>query len=161
MFDEEFVVQLGNPYNNYQYRQASEVEIIESELETVDENGEPIIVYNTQYFPDIRRAEHQYAWLDLMPISVSDVQGVDGQGGILNPYSDFGVHYMVKINNHYYDPSYGKRFDSLKGWEEDSVVGYYTWKKMNHPVTGELILDLYFRKNDINETTIIEASYGH
>lgn len=158
MFDDELVVQLDNPYHSYQYRQASEVEVIESQTEWLDENAEPYIVHTTQYFPDIRREGHQYAWLDLFPVSVNDVQGVEGQG-VLNPYSDFGLHHMVKINGYYYDPSYGKRFSSLKDWEENSVAGYFVFENMNHPVTGELILHLYFRKNEVNETTIIEFDY--
>lgn len=161
VFNNELLVQLDYPYLNYQYKQASKVEVVESQLETVDENGEPTTVYNTQYFPDIRGDGHQYTWLDLFPLSVNDVQGVEGQGTILNPYSDFGVHYMVKINGKYYDPSYGARFDSLKDWEETSVAGYYVWERMNHPDTGNLILYLYFRKNELNETTIIEEYYGH
>lgn len=42
-----------------------------------------------------------------------------------NPASRFENHQLVLIGNQWYDPSYGRNFDSLDDWENQSVEAYY------------------------------------
>jgi hypothetical protein len=46
-----------------------------------------------------------------------------------NPSADFNRHFIVKIENVYYDPSYGKKYNSVKEWEESSIDGFFIEEK--------------------------------
>jgi hypothetical protein len=50
--------------------------------------------------------------------------GLPGQNQ-LNPKDAFDVHFVVKYNSKYYDPSYGTGpFDTPKDWENASLAGF-------------------------------------
>ena len=54
---------------------------------------------------------------------VTDQNGIPGQGNP-NPASLFGNHQVV-IDGQYYDPSYGKKFASLKDIDDNAIDGYF------------------------------------
>ncbi len=57
-------------------------------------------------------------------VSFQDKEGVPGQGNA-NPYSDFEKHYIVKIGEIYFDPSYGNGYlNSLQSWEDQAIDGF-------------------------------------
>ena len=79
--------------------------------------------------------------------NVTDAEGIPGQGGIANPYSDFGSHYVVSVADVIYDPSYGGvPFSSLEVWEANSIDGFFVPKR-EIDRAGNNIKVLYLRKN--------------
>ena len=63
-----------------------------------------------------------------------DVEGIAGQQNI-NPQSEFNFHYVIKINNKIYDPSYGSQsFGGPRQGEQEhentSIAGIYTLKEI-------------------------------
>jgi len=62
---------------------------------------------------------------------VFDEIGIAGQGN-RDPRSDFVLHYVVRYQNEYYDPSYGlplgsHGYASRLGWENSSLDGFWRW----------------------------------
>jgi len=54
----------------------------------------------------------------------ADAPGVAGQGNSPNPPSEFGNHWIDKLNGKYYDPSYGiGPFTDLKAYEDAAFSG--------------------------------------
>ncbi len=64
--------------------------------------------------------ENSYSWKFA---EVTDQNGIPGQGNP-NPASLFGNHQVV-IDGQYYDPSYGKKFASLKDIDDNTIDGYF------------------------------------
>ena len=63
----------------------------------------------------------------------ADMAGSAGQGNSPNPPSTFGNHWIVKMNNNYYDPSYGLGpFTDLKKYEDDACEGSMDVIGMNY-----------------------------
>ena len=57
----------------------------------------------------------------------ADEGGVDAQGGVSNPVSNFDDHKLYQYKNKYYDPSYGKgSFSDKAAWATESLSGYGT-----------------------------------
>ena len=57
-------------------------------------------------------------------VSFRDKEGVPAQGNA-NPYSDFERHFIVKIGETYFDPSYGKGYlNGLQSWEDQAIDGF-------------------------------------
>ncbi len=109
----------------------------------------------TQFDPrtyDAATQEWSYKWGD--NADVTDSAGVYGQG-TTNPRSEFTDHVVAKIGGRYYDPSYGRSFDSLPLWENSSVAGFYFATQFN-PGTPNSKLAWVFRHNpdglDVTET---------
>ena len=73
-----------------------------------------------------------------MNAQVTDLPGVPGQG-TTNPQSIFDNHVLVLFKGVYYDPSYGKSYNSLADFEDRAVVGFVKGKKL---VESDVNLDL-------------------
>ncbi len=118
---------------------------------TIGEELEPVIFHQ----PDIRRENFLYEWNEsLTSTNVIDSNGSPAQG-TLNPYSDFSNHRIVKVGGKYFDSSYGKKYDSLKNWEENSISGFFI--ETQFEIDGEIFFYLYIRKNTLEETTITDV----
>lgn len=62
----------------------------------------------------------------------TEAPGVPGQG-TANPASLFGNHQVARINGVYYDPSYGKTYNSLGQFDDEAVAGHYAIPASNDP----------------------------
>ena len=98
--------------------------------------------------PDIRRAGFLYEWIGNP--DVTDEEGVPGQG-VSNPYSDFKSHFLVNVKGKIYDPSYGKDFESVEAWEEESVGAFFYFESIRIGKTKNFSYYLRIRKNIPNE----------
>jgi hypothetical protein len=78
-------------------------------------------------------------------IDVTDAAGIPGQN-TSNPHSLFGDHVMAKLDGKYYDPSYGRLWDSVKQFEDTAVAGFYAGGSM-FPGTANQKVVHGFRKN--------------
>jgi hypothetical protein len=120
----------------YSHYNGVNVEVVDIGTNINDEE-----VYNV--FPDIRRENHEYEWIGT-PQVLDNPSGIPGQNTV-NPYSDFGAHFVALSNGRLYDPSYGHVYDSLKEWEDNAVSAfgfldydqstgiYYLWFRKNEP----------------------------
>jgi len=94
-----------------------------------------------------RLSAGHYGWIGTPEVVEED--GIIGQGN-KNPFSDFNRHYIVKIGDVYYDPSYGKKYSSVKQWEDDmekgSIAGFYRETSFK-TVNGETSIRWIIRKN--------------
>ena len=71
-----------------------------------------------------RSVAGKYAQWDMTkPIALNDGKGIPGQN-VENPYSDFIAHFIVKVGEEIFDPSYGVRCKSTKEWAEKSIEGF-------------------------------------
>lgn len=105
--------------------------------------------------PQIRDVEHKYLWLESpSPDVIDDPTGLPGQG-VQNPYSDFGKHYVVGLNGDIFDPSYGKRFESVSAWESESVSAFYKFVEAEN----EDKFYMYIRKNTDSDEISDEIQY--
>jgi hypothetical protein len=77
-------------------------------------------------------ADNHYAFATS---DVFDLPGIPGLGNP-NPRADFPQHVVVKINGVFYDPSYGKTYNSILQWQDASVWGYYI---ESDPVPAQLL----------------------
>jgi hypothetical protein len=57
-------------------------------------------------------------------------EGIPGQGRIDKPLSMFNRHFLVCINDKFYDPSYGKIYDSKQQIEYEAIDGYWKVKQL-------------------------------
>jgi len=107
-------------------------------------NGSKLDNYN-------RTENGEYGWLGTP--EVTEFNGLPGQGND-NPYCDFSRHFIVKTNGKYYDPSYGRFFNSIKEWEDagnkKSIAGFYI-KEEILTEKGNRSLKLLIRKNEDND----------
>lgn len=62
-------------------------------------------------------------WDMSKPLSLNDKKGIPGQN-VENPYSDFIAHFIVKVGEEIFDPSYGVRCKSTREWAEQSIDGF-------------------------------------
>jgi hypothetical protein len=132
------------PDEEYKYLNKVKEEIREFEEEVYDENGQLVIISGTTSHADIRRDNNVYEWIG-EPDIIDDPSGIAGQGGIVNPYSDFGRHYLVKADGLIYDPSYGSMFSSIEQWEAQSIDAFFWFTKKI--INGESIPVIKIRKN--------------
>ena len=66
--------------------------------------------------------QNSYNWASYT--EVTDANGIEGQGGTLNPASLFQNH-QVMISGEYYDPSYGIKHASIADVDANSIAGFY------------------------------------
>lgn|GEM_PF-3143480 len=101
-------------------------------------------VINTYNMTSANRiGEGRYGWLGTP--EVEERPGVAGQGNP-NPYSEFDQHFILRVGNTYYDPSYGRKYESLRQWEEESVAGFYREDVFTMP-DGKPSIKWVIRKN--------------
>jgi hypothetical protein len=60
---------------------------------------------------------------DMTTSPPTDLFGIPGQGNP-DPPSAFADHCVVRYGGWLYDPSYGKKWPSLLGWEDGSLDGF-------------------------------------
>jgi hypothetical protein len=92
--------------------------------------------------------EWEYYWGNI--VEVSDKIGAPGQNTD-NPKSSFSDHTLVRIGGRYYDPSYGRDFDTLQLWEEGSVAAFATQGALPN-FNSRLV----FRTNPANNLEVYE-----
>ncbi len=68
----------------------------------------------------------KYRWtgtpeVERMPNDANNLGGHNNN----KPPANFYTHQVVEYNGRIYDPSYGKDFDNIEKWKEESVVGIY------------------------------------
>lgn len=85
----------------------------------------PIFPYLNRYDFLTFHYSNQYAWCSLPDVEY--IQGIPAKNNNY-PASIFVRHYLVKINDTYYDPSYGVQHSSLQSID-DTISGYFCTKK--------------------------------
>lgn len=86
--------------------------------------GPPPIYHNIQLLNVEHVQNNAYVW---GYSEAQDNSGPADHGGQNQPHprSNFLVHWLVKLDGTYYDPSYGTTKATLAGFDADNVSGYY------------------------------------
>jgi hypothetical protein len=87
---------------------------------------------------------------------VNDSPGIPGQG-TPNPKSSFNLHQMVRINGVYYDPSYGKSYNSLAEFDDHAVAAHFVRSPDPWPV-NEMQVNLDLNGNGQIEDVIVNIT---
>ena len=100
--------------------------------------------------------EYKYLWHGNPAPEFTDLSGTPGQGPVSNPQSLFENHQLVKIDNKYYDPSYGTGpWDGLVEWEDGSIAAYITadTSKLGHTDARKNVIEIDF-PSEVDEEVI-------
>lgn len=102
---------------------------------------------NTTYIREDPTGIWRYDWIGSPEFE--DIDGIQGQGGVVNPKSIFSRHYVVEYDGVIYDPSYGESFESREALEI-SFSGFVklSLKNIAPPSTPLSLMSHYFFKEN-------------
>lgn len=90
-----------------------------------------IVVNNWTFSGNGVRPSDPDQFFYVLGVDVQREDGINAQGeNNIRPHSRFTNHCVVKYNNEYYDPSYGKTASSPEAWESVALAG--TWKVVTY-----------------------------